>query len=97
VFAHIGCIESPTASSGRYIVSSTKSISNLEIAQTLKAKFSQYPIPTTQFGEIVNRFPDVSNEKALKTLGFTKPFRDLETTLVDMVNGLIDMGLISKI
>jgi len=96
--AHVNAIENPNAK-GRYILSSERGIPRIQYAEVLRKHFPDWPLPDKTNGELKYGGGNVtngkySNEKARKELGIT--FTPLETSLVDMANKLIQLGIIVK-
>jgi len=96
--AHIAAIEKPHAK-GRYILSSERGIPRIEFVEILRKYFPDWPLPDKQIGELSYKGGNVikgkySNEKAKKELEIE--FTPIETSLVEMVNKLIEFGVITK-
>jgi len=91
--AHVACLENPNAN-GRYLLSSDRGIPHLELVQSLKAEFGQYPLPEKQNGEIPYH-PRYSSEKAKAELGIK--FIPIEQSMVEMARSIINFGLVKKI
>jgi len=92
--AHVRAVENKDAK-GRYLVSSEEAIPNIELAKYLVAsgQFTEYPIPTK------NDFPPptilkYSRAKAEKELGIK--FTPISTTMVDMAQAMIQLGIVEK-
>jgi len=93
--AHIACLEKENAS-GRYIVSSLRGYTHLELAEILKKtrEFSHYPLPEHLHSEVTYR-PQMNRSKAEKELGIE--FIALEQTLPWMARRLVEFGIVPKL
>jgi len=92
--AHVRAAEIKAAK-GRYMVTSTDAISQLELVDLLRqsGKFSAYTLPTKESEPVKTRLK-YSNTKAQTDLGLK--FVLISQSLVDMALSLIEFGIVPK-
>jgi len=92
--AHVRAAEVKEAN-GRYILSTTDAISQLELVELLRksSKFDTYPLPTKEAEPVKTRLK-YSNTKAQTELGLH--FTAISQTIVDMAVSLINLGVVPK-
>jgi len=97
--AHIRAFENPNAK-GRYMVTTERSYPRLEMANILRKEYPDWPIPSTQIGEVQYKGGSLlptgrySHARAVKELGIV--FRNPETSILEMSKKLIELGVASK-
>jgi len=97
--AHIRAIENPHAK-GRYMVTSEKAYLRLEIANILRKEYPDWPITSTQIGELQYKGGSLlptgrySHARAEKELGIV--FRTPESSILEMGKKLIELGIATK-
>jgi nucleoside-diphosphate-sugar epimerase len=92
VSIHIAVMTNEKAS-GRYISCHDKSVLVSEMVEVLAKNFPKYPVTTTVVGEAPPQGL-YDNSKLIELIGDLIP---METTMIDMANSLIDLGIIKKI
>jgi len=92
--AHVRAAEVKEAN-GRYMVTTTEAISQLELVDLLRksGKFDAYPLPTKEVEPVKTRLK-YSNAKAQTDLGLK--FTSISQTIVDMAISLINLGVVPK-
>jgi nucleoside-diphosphate-sugar epimerase len=91
--AHVKAIETPSAGGNRFFVVSSEFFSNREILNIIRKNFPEYkdqlPAESVKGGE-APEFAKIDNGKVQGLLG--KPFTSLETSMVDLVKSLKNVG-----
>jgi len=93
--AHVRAIEAPDAAGKRFIISSEKQWSLLDIANALRedGEFANYPLPTTERAPVARKYKyDTTAAKEILFMNFT----DEVDTLVDMARALVKLRLLPK-
>lgn len=90
--AHVSAMETEAACGKRFIVSSAKSYTPLELANMLRKKFAAYELPLE--GPDVKERSVFSNEQARKILKYQP--RPVAESVCDMAQDAIKYGLVTK-
>jgi nucleoside-diphosphate-sugar epimerase len=91
--AHVKAIETSSAGGKRFFVVSSNLFSNREILDIIRKNFPEYkdqlPAEDVKGGD-APEFAKIDNERVKGLLG--KPFTSFETSMVDLVNSLKNVG-----
>jgi nucleoside-diphosphate-sugar epimerase len=91
--AHVAAAEVESAS-GRYIVSNRTPATPLDYVKILRPLFPNRQLPSTQAAPWIFKPYTADNSKSVKQLGIR--YRDQEQSVKDMVDKLIEIGLVTR-
>eukprot|EP01006_Ploeotia_vitrea_P042846 TRINITY_DN66664_c1_g1_i1.p1 TRINITY_DN66664_c1_g1~~TRINITY_DN66664_c1_g1_i1.p1 ORF type:complete len:390 (+),score=57.22 TRINITY_DN66664_c1_g1_i1:65-1234(+) len=89
--AHVIALEVAQANGNRFILSSDKGISHLELAVLLKQEFKNFPLPSKEVSAVVFR-PNMDTTAAKTVLHME--FTPIQKSMNDMARQLVKFGLV---